>query len=440
MSANKRKRDSKPSTSHGAKRRKYMSFSIPIPFDSGTELQSSTAPEPESSAYCEKAVLNKKRFVKWLQRNKHQYSVDIANLEKPNCEFPDKTFNLNSDKFSIENIETYGRGVKTNEKIAFKDKTVFRLKPFAAVVEPPGKEYFCSSCHRIDASSFTTCKTCKSVPYCTEVCRDDDNTHEYSCGTGFDAITDLDVKLIIKMVFQVMAICEHGTKMKSKIKKYAKIEKLDETIPDKKKKKKLQDLDCIMRLCRKKCDDQMCEKAERAYYYMKSFKTVEEFFEKGGDECLPYLLKHFLGIVEANAFNSPLKTQTRDLRRNIIYSFGSFFNHSCIPSLMSRTVGNELVLTALRNIEKDEQLTISYEFFLYEKKAKRQERLKRWGFQCNCDRCKIDDITRQQFTSANNKDLRKELEKSGRKDAETDSLLMARMLTYWNGTLKRPLI
>lgn len=389
----KRKHESKPSTSGEVKKPKIIEVCFPA-----EAPESGSVSESESKGYCEKTAFEEGKFVNWLQES-HE---NLQPIPKLNWEFPVKTFKFNSEDFSIEKIENCGRGVKTRKKIKF-NTTVLRQKPFAAVVEPSENEYFCSFCHRIDTSSYVTCKKCKSVPYCSKKCYKDDDTHCYLCGMNFDAIDDLDVKLIIKMVLQTMFLCGSGEKMKEEIENYVKKEKLDESLPLKKYRDKMdkpmREVDCIMRLCRKKCDDNMCKKAETAYY-MKTFKKIKKFFKNGGDSYLPYLLKHFLGIIEANAFNSTLKTQTKDLKRNIIYTFGSFFNHSCIPSLMSRTIGNELVLTALRNIEKGEELSISYIFFYKDSKEERQEKLKLWNFTCSCKRCTTDDISKEQFKKA----------------------------------------
>ncbi len=72
-----------------------------------------------------------------------------------------------------------------------------------------------------------------------------------------------------------------------------------------------------------------------------------------------------------------------------IYLMASLFNHSCEPSVNVAFPRNNstLVLTAARDIDPGEELTISYidhEMGL----SARQERLAfAYGFQCGCPKC-----------------------------------------------------
>ena len=70
----------------------------------------------------------------------------------------------------------------------------------------------------------------------------------------------------------------------------------------------------------------------------------------------------------------------------------SYFNHSCGPNLNKQRVGRVWEFTTARDIQKEEELCITYlsgeERQL--SRGRRMERLRRtWGFECGCERCEI---------------------------------------------------
>jgi SET and MYND domain-containing protein len=76
----------------------------------------------------------------------------------------------------------------------------------------------------------------------------------------------------------------------------------------------------------------------------------------------------------------------------------SFFNHSCRPNVAKRRTGRTWEFWLLRDVKTDQELTISYlggeenelDF------AERRRRLQTtWGFECQCERCDLEDAERQ---------------------------------------------
>ncbi|OCK83390.1 SET domain-containing protein [Lepidopterella palustris CBS 459.81] len=68
----------------------------------------------------------------------------------------------------------------------------------------------------------------------------------------------------------------------------------------------------------------------------------------------------------------------------------SYFNHSCGPNLTKNRVGRVWKFTTAQDIEKGEELCISY-LSVEERKLSRGRRMERltktWGFECKCKRC-----------------------------------------------------
>jgi len=75
-----------------------------------------------------------------------------------------------------------------------------------------------------------------------------------------------------------------------------------------------------------------------------------------------------------------------------MYGFGAFvksslFNHSCAPNIFRRTKGGILSLYALRNIEKGEEVCITYVPLSLAANLRGEEIHCGYGFACNCERC-----------------------------------------------------
>ena len=72
--------------------------------------------------------------------------------------------------------------------------------------------------------------------------------------------------------------------------------------------------------------------------------------------------------------------------RNGLYIKSSFFNHSCEPNCFYYGIANLLIVKAIKNINKGEELTVSY---IEPKPAyMRKNELLKWEFNCECKYCK----------------------------------------------------
>jgi SET domain len=68
----------------------------------------------------------------------------------------------------------------------------------------------------------------------------------------------------------------------------------------------------------------------------------------------------------------------------------SFVNHSCDPNTRRIHVGDWLILHASRDIKAGEEITFAY-FDVLKPLTDRQESAKTWGFECQCNRCQIEE-------------------------------------------------
>lgn len=72
-----------------------------------------------------------------------------------------------------------------------------------------------------------------------------------------------------------------------------------------------------------------------------------------------------------------------------VFRKACFINHSCIPNLSfawNKDIGRQ-TFHAARDIKAGEELTIQYNVGINQRRAQRQERLRDWGFKCECPAC-----------------------------------------------------
>jgi len=76
----------------------------------------------------------------------------------------------------------------------------------------------------------------------------------------------------------------------------------------------------------------------------------------------------------------------------------SFFNHSCRPNVAKKRTGRTWEFWLLRDVKAGQELTISYlggeenELGFAERRRRLQTT---WGFECQCDRCDLEDAEKQ---------------------------------------------
>lgn len=124
-----------------------------------------------------------------------------------------------------------------------------------------------------------------------------------------------------------------------------------------------------------------------------------------GGESLPFWSLEFVASLLAkdqrNAFglDAPsTKAGERKLRAYALYEQASFLNHDCLPNacrfdyIDKPGVSNtDIIIRSLHEISEGAEVCISY-FPTNWPRTERQSRLKEeYGFDCNCERCKVEE-------------------------------------------------
>jgi hypothetical protein len=77
------------------------------------------------------------------------------------------------------------------------------------------------------------------------------------------------------------------------------------------------------------------------------------------------------------------------------------FNHSCVPNAMYGFLGNVLLVRLARDVEKDEEICISY-CSSHDALEERTSKLQRRGFVCTCVLCEKQKNLSEDFIAGRN--------------------------------------
>ncbi|XP_055305013.1 SET and MYND domain-containing protein DDB_G0273589-like [Sitodiplosis mosellana] len=229
------------------------------------------------------------------------------------------------------------------------------------------------------------------VFFCDLSCENVNSTHKFECGTPFHKIKDLDVKCAIQIVLEAMDIFGDFDDLRDFVHKAIENRV---GIPSASDKRSLK-FDCILKLQPKEFPteqevNEAREIASNAYKQIVTFPEVNKYFrldKRNGRHFLEHFLAHNLSVIYENSFRINLTANKGECERILIYDILSMFNHSCAPNMLNYVCGNKMVCITNQQIQRGEQLYISYRPFNYESKIERQKELNNWNFECHCDRC-----------------------------------------------------
>ena len=127
----------------------------------------------------------------------------------------------------------------------------------------------------------------------------------------------------------------------------------------------------------------------RSYIRIYKFLRISTF-----DQLQPYItssgIRSIISKELTNAFGIWSRDEPYDNREFYGYSLhpsASFFNHSCRPNLSKIITGETITFKLLKNVQKDDELLISYIPFITHDLEIRQKELQEWFFDCLCERC-----------------------------------------------------
>lgn len=153
---------------------------------------------------------------------------------------------------------------------------------------------------------------------------------------------------------------------------------------------------------------------------------------------LAHLLIHHICVI--NAFTTRVGSVDSEHEcLEIIAPISSYLKHSCAPNVSKYLVGNSIVVVAMRPIEPNEQLTVSYCDILMRRNDRQNILQTEYGFRCSCERCsrrqsKDDD---QQFHTIHCNDIAELIQNNLRYLTGNDQAQRKRLADYLMDILQR---
>ncbi|KAL4927640.1 S-adenosylmethionine-dependent methyltransferase [Aspergillus undulatus] len=118
---------------------------------------------------------------------------------------------------------------------------------------------------------------------------------------------------------------------------------------------------------------------ERVALTSKAIKTYS------GTNIEEEVLSAYGAKLDVNSFN--LTNALYDRVGLYLHPYAALINHSCDYNAVAGFDGDELYVTAIRPIAKDEQITISYVDTTYPTRTRQKELRERYFFTCTCSKC-----------------------------------------------------
>ncbi|KAI5960313.1 SET6 [Candida pseudojiufengensis] len=131
------------------------------------------------------------------------------------------------------------------------------------------------------------------------------------------------------------------------------------------------------------------------YSYINMYKFIKLTCTNGLQPFItPNNVRSIIGKNLSNAFgiwsNTTSKKEDKEFLGFAVYPSASFFNHSCSPNILKTRINQDLKFETLKDIEKGEEICISYGNFSNESFETRQLQLKEWFFDCGCIKCDLE--------------------------------------------------
>ncbi|KAG8042011.1 hypothetical protein G9C98_000002 [Cotesia typhae] len=257
-----------------------------------------------------------------------------------------------------------------------------------------------------ESNKYIPCKKCTKVIFCNEACREAawNKFHDIECeilaSLPKDKFAWFD---IMSVQLTIKAIKEAGSL--GSLKKLVDEIKSNSDKNNFEKKIKHKSYSTIYNLY---SDLKFSQKSNlykdypvRSAYLLSVFASKTQLLNNTSDDLrdlvnnelaifLGGLILRHMNISSLNTFEGMIvKDKIKYKRSKLLGSIASYFNHSCDDNVSCNQYADKLVIRAIRNIKKDEQLFITYgPLFQTDTIKERREKLElQYNFLCNCIPC-----------------------------------------------------
>ena len=310
---------------------------------------------------------------------------------------PQKKMRELSSLLRVEYEPEVGRHVKAEKEVNPGD-TLLVEEPFAAVLYADKQGNTCDFCFK-RLKVVIPCTQCAGIGFCSKDCRDKAllSYHKYEC-KYLDLLHGLGCSTIAKLALRI--ITTHPLD-------YFKKLRTDLNVDNKSIEFKQPYLAVInlVGLDEQRKTENKNARTMMAVALLKVLKAAKYFPDKSDADTFTddeifigsLILRH-LNVLQFNAhevaqFEMVTKTSQEGAKSAFIgaavYPTLALFNHSCDPSIVRYYVEDYVVVQAIKNIFKGEEICENYgPIFFHSAKDDRQSRLeKQYWFKCSCVAC-----------------------------------------------------
>jgi len=121
----------------------------------------------------------------------------------------------------------------------------------------------------------------------------------------------------------------------------------------------------------------------------KEFKKLKNYNEQDFNEIdltsIDFESNEFKYLAEMQVKYDNLSKQSG------LWYLSSLFNHSCCSNAIMQTIGDMMMFYSIKNIQKDEEITISYFPPEWDYNLKIERSIDVYGFKCDCKLCEMDE-------------------------------------------------
>nr|XP_023012674.1 SET and MYND domain-containing protein 4-like isoform X1 [Leptinotarsa decemlineata] len=315
-----------------------------------------------------------------LQKEATKYKSHNTYFSKPIPQLSNENSLCSSatDFIEIKKDELVGRYF-----VAAKDINVGEIliveKSFAHTTFPESQYLHCHECLGI-CYNLMPCPKCTKALFCSEFCREESwkTHHRYECDMIplYGQLTLNFVKMVIIAVNQLKEESKDDEKYQSD-----RFKEINELVTNEDKRECVNFFYPIIMSC-------------IGYHDIMTNTNISKDANIA-DNDLKDLIYKCIMIDSINSFNIKKYSECGDTSQKValgIFSFSSFFNHSCAPNCSFFFHGRYLVVRAMSNIRKGEECNISYYGFCpfsSTKVTERQHYLRDiFFFDCQCRACK----------------------------------------------------
>ncbi|KAJ5233062.1 hypothetical protein N7468_006018 [Penicillium chermesinum] len=253
-----------------------------------------------------------------------------------------------------------GNGLFATEAIKVGEDVLHAMTPFVAVLDSPRLDDTCAACfgkRQMEGTvDLKACTGCRVVKYCDRTCqlKDWKFSHSKECPI-YQSLKGRVLPNNARAILRIVLRANHGKYNAQELELFSSLEMHMDKIQENK------------------------EQQERITLTSKSVKEYANVPMSVED------IAQYAARLEVNSFN--LTTAMYDRIGLYMHPYAALINHSCDYNATVGFDGEELYVKAVKPINKNEQIFISYIDTTTPHKVRRNELSERYFFQCLCPKC-----------------------------------------------------